>query len=233
MRGIWARDFVLRLVEGHVPDRTRCCARTGDKLEAARFAARRWSFVSVQTIPAMTLAYQPPRELRNIRPIGRCIYCGRTDNLAKEHAIPSGMGGTITLPKGSCPTCAKLTQEIETTCMRKTLLHVRVKSGLHRHRNERPSTLPVIFSDWSDNKTTRKVTVADFPMLWAMPIYEYPGILLNRKPAETGFGMLYAHKEEASFKKLLSLPGVKSITVTPGAVTPLRRQYVADNQKLS
>jgi hypothetical protein len=41
-----------------------------------------------------------PRELRNIRPIGKCIYCVRTDNLSREHVVPRGMGGTITLPKG-------------------------------------------------------------------------------------------------------------------------------------
>ena len=169
----------------------------------------------------MTLPYLPPRELRNIRPIGRCVYCGRTDNLTKEHAIPRGMGGTITLPKGSCPTCAKLTHEIETTCMRETPVRVRVKVGLHRHRNERPNTFPVTFSDWSDNKTLKQVPVADFPMLWAMPIYEYPGILLNKQPDETSFGILHCHKDDTSFNKLLRLPGVKSITVSAGAVNSL------------
>jgi len=176
----------------------------------------------------MTPPYLPPRELRNLRPIGRCVYCGRTDNLTKEHAIPSGMGGTITLPQGSCPTCAKLTQEIETKCMRKTLLHARVKSGLHRHRKERPNTFPVIFSDWSDNKTVKQVPVADFPMLWVMPIYEYPGILLNKKPDETSLGIMHSHKDKASFDKLLRLPGVKSISVTSGVVTPLAfAQWIA------
>jgi hypothetical protein len=105
--------------------------------------------------------------------------------------------------------------------MRETLLHVRVKLGLHRHRKERPNTFPVTFWDWSDNKTLKQVPIADFPVLWAMPIFEYPGILLNKKPHETSFGILYSHKDDASFNKLLRLPGVKSITVSSGAVTVL------------
>ena len=44
----------------------------------------------------------PPLELRNISPIGKCIYCERTDNLTTEHIVPRGMKGTVTLPKGSC-----------------------------------------------------------------------------------------------------------------------------------
>jgi HNH endonuclease len=162
--------------------------------------------------------YLPPRELRNIKPIGKCIYCERTDNLTREHVVPRGMGGTITLPKGSCKTCAEITKKIETACMRKTLIHVRVKYGLHRHPKERPETVPVTYRDWSDNEVVKQVPVADYPTLWAMPIYEYPGILSIKRPDETRFGILHSHIDDASFQKLLRAPGVKSITVTSGGV---------------
>jgi hypothetical protein len=165
-----------------------------------------------------TPRYLPPRELRNIRPIGKCIYCGCTDNLTREHVVSRGMGGTITLPKGSCRTCAEVTQKIETACMRHTLIHVRVKYGLHKHPKERPDSFPVVLTDWSGNETIRQIPAEDFPTLWAMPIYEYPGILLSTKPEETRFGILHAHKDEASFQKLLRLPGVKSVTVKSGGV---------------
>jgi hypothetical protein len=102
--------------------------------------------------------------------------------------------------------------------MRATLRHVRVKYGLYRHKKEIPKSFPVIFTDWSGNKTVRQIPPDDFPITWAMPIYEYPGILLDKRPEETRHGILYAHKDDASFQKLLNLPGVKSIEVTSGGV---------------
>ena len=160
-----------------------------------------------------TPQYLPPPKLRNIRPIGKCIYCGCSDKLTREHVVPRGMGEDVTLPKGSCTTCAEVTKKIETACMRATLIHVRVKYGLHKHPKERPDSFPVVFTDWSGNETIRQIPAEDFPTLWAMPIYEYPGILLNKKQEDARFGILHAHKDEASFQKLLRLPGVKSVTV--------------------
>ena len=86
---------------------------------------------------------------------------------------------------------------------------------------KRDQIFPVTFTDWSDNATVKQVPVADFPTLWAMPIYEYPGIISNTKATETRFGMLYAHRDDASAQKrlrLLSLPGVKSISFASGGV---------------
>lgn len=148
--------------------------------------------------------YLPPIELRNIPPIGRCIYCERTDNLTTEHVVPRGMKGTVTLPKGSCTTCAKVTKAFETTCMRATLILPRIKYGLHNTPKERPNSFPVIFMDWSGIETVRQIPIEDFPFIWTMPIYEYPGILLNNKLEETRFGIVHANKDEASFRSYLN-----------------------------
>jgi hypothetical protein len=102
--------------------------------------------------------------------------------------------------------------------MRNTLIHIRVKYGLHRHPKERPDTFSVTFRDWSDNETVKQVPAADFPTLWAMPIYEFPGILSNKNQDETRFGILHRHQDDASFQKLLRIPGVKSVSITSGAV---------------
>jgi hypothetical protein len=56
---------------------------------------------------------------------------------------------------------------------------------------------------------------------YSYPCYEYPGIISNTKAAETRFGMLYAHRYDATAQKrlrLLSLPGVKSISFKSGSV---------------
>jgi hypothetical protein len=160
----------------------------------------------------------PPLELRNISPIGKCIYCERTDNLTTKHIVPRGMKGTVTLPKGSCTTCAKVTKAIETYCMRATLLHPRVKYGLPTHPEEIPDSFPVLVTNWSGNETQRQIPLKDFPTIWEMPIYEYPGILLNKQPEETKFGVVHANIDDALIQKLVQLPGVKSIKATLGRV---------------
>jgi hypothetical protein len=101
--------------------------------------------------------------------------------------------------------------------MRITLIHERVKLGLHRHPKERPNTFPVTFTDWSGNNTVRHIPAVDYPTSWAMPIYEYPGILRNLKQEQTKFGILHAHTDEVAFQKLLKMPGVKSVTAQSGA----------------
>jgi hypothetical protein len=162
----------------------------------------------------------PPLGLRDIKPIGECVYCGSTSDLRREHVVPRGMQGEVTLPQGSCGTCADLTKDIETHCLRHTLIHVRMQLGLHNHPNELPETFPVKLTDWSDNESTLQVPIADFPTIWAMPIYDYPGILRGVTQEEASGGVIaYAHKHDANFQKLLALPNVKSVSATTGALS--------------
>jgi hypothetical protein len=166
----------------------------------------------------MKLTFLEDQDLRNTAPISECVYCGSTKGLTREHIVPRGMKGTITLPKGSCNDCADITKGIETSCMRKTLIDVRVKHSLHRHPKERPDSFPVHFTDWSGKESTRRVPAQDLPTVFIMPIYEYPGILLEKEPEDTSLGILYASKDEDAFRRLLALPGVKSVTVESGGI---------------
>jgi hypothetical protein len=75
-------------------------------------------------------------------PVGTCIYCGATHPvpLTKEHILPQGLGGGLILPESSCETCRRITQDIETTCLRHmSLLTYRLKAGLVQHLHEIPS----------------------------------------------------------------------------------------------
>jgi 5-methylcytosine-specific restriction endonuclease McrA len=38
--------------------------------------------------------------------VGRCIYCGSSDSLQKEHVIPLALQGHLVLARASCPRCA-------------------------------------------------------------------------------------------------------------------------------
>jgi hypothetical protein len=55
---------------------------------------------------------------RRIQGIGRCIYCGSTDSLSREHVIPFGLGGDLVLRDATCPTCANETSKLELRLLR-------------------------------------------------------------------------------------------------------------------
>lgn len=152
-----------------------------------------YSLEFLPSIGAPDPSSHPPPALRNITAIGECIYCGKRDNLTTEHVVPRGMRGTVTLPKGSCTGCASVTRHIETYCMRHSLLHVRIKYGLQRHEKARPRTLPVTFTDVLGIEIVRHVTIILVPLIWIMPVYEYPGLLLGLQPAQTRYGIVYSH----------------------------------------
>lgn len=168
----------------------------------------------------MIRAHLPPKQLRNIKPIGKCVYCGATSDLSVEHVVPKGMGGNVTLPEGSCGTCRKITHEIETFCMRATLIQVRTQLGLHQHAHERPESFPAKFTYSSGGEETLPVAVSDYPTMWVMPIYEYPRALraLLAKP-EHGLGVvLQAHMEQVNFHKLMALANVQSVSASTGGI---------------
>lgn len=159
----------------------------------------------------------PPPALRRPDPVKKCIYCDSTNNLTVEHVVPKGMRGAVTLSEASCEACRKkITHELETACMRKSLLHARIRLALHQNPHERPDTHPVTFTYSDRRKTTKHIPVAECPIATIMPIYEYPGILRNVTPEDSGFGLLATQQHDDAnrlFAKLLKQPGVKSVSV--------------------
>jgi hypothetical protein len=118
------------------------------------------------------------------KPVGRCIYCGSTDTLSTEHIIPTGIRGRFILPQGSCEKCRKITQEFETTCLRKNFWFYRIHTGLQRHKKERPDRLPLRVAGQN-----QWVSPTAHPNLLIMPRMIEPGILTDAAP-----GMPYVIK---------------------------------------
>src|SRR5947209_7136061 len=52
------------------------------------------------------------------QPVGRCIYCGSTESLGREHIIPLALNGTAVLPKSTCDGCTRITGEFEQDVLR-------------------------------------------------------------------------------------------------------------------
>lgn len=82
---------------------------------------------------------------KSYKPVGKCIYCGSTENLGNEHIIPYGLNGQWILPKSSCKKCAEITAEFEKEVLRSIFLEARTSLGLKtRNKEHRPALLPLI-----------------------------------------------------------------------------------------
>src|SRR5437588_4984583 len=79
--------------------------------------------------------------------VGRCIYCGSTENLHDEHCIPESLNGVRILEKGSCGDCGKITSKFEGGYARDSMLPVRTALNMKskRSKNKRPTEFPMRF----------------------------------------------------------------------------------------
>lgn len=78
------------------------------------------------------------------QPINRCIYCVATTDLTNEHIMPKALGGTQTLLKASCRTCATKTGEVERRVLKESWGGFRWVLGMPTRRpKERPVEVPV------------------------------------------------------------------------------------------
>src|SRR5215469_3620134 len=80
-------------------------------------------------------------------PVNRCIYCGATETLGKEHIIPRSLAGMLILPRASCRTCERTTSGFELTVARRIYGNFRMKHDLPSYRkDERPTHIPLEFT---------------------------------------------------------------------------------------
>lgn len=103
---------------------------------------------------------------KRFQTVGQCIYCGSTESLSDEHVIPFGLGGTLILPKASCPSCAEVTKAFEQRLLRGHWWAYRRKVGIKsRHPKEQPDTFPVIFEYPSGEVFREHITPEEYPFL--------------------------------------------------------------------
>jgi len=131
------------------------------------------------------------------RPVGRCIYCGATDNLSMEHVAPYALGGTMELPEASCPTCARITSLFEMKVARDMMLAPRTKFGAPtRNPKNRPKTLALEVRK-GDRSEKIELSVEDHPGSFALPeLQEPPRYLaglegLHRLPSTISFRVFH------------------------------------------
>ncbi|MCH7806196.1 MAG: HNH endonuclease [Proteobacteria bacterium] len=120
--------------------------------------------------------------------VGRCIYCNRSEpevSLSKEHIIPFGLGGNLTLDKASCDECSHITgTKIEQPVLKKILGNIRIVQGFPtRNKKDRPAHLSAeikVGSKWKPIQVPVKYSP------YIAPLYSYnpPAILRGLTPME-------------------------------------------------
>jgi len=156
--------------------------------------------------------------------IGKCIYCGSTDNLTREHVVPRGLGGPWLLLKASCKRCAKITSEFEREVLREFFLLVRTKLDLPTYN---PKNKPDSFSfkvKVDGQEKDVEVPASDAPTLFMMPLFKEPGHI--RKNAQES-GILVSgvslHGKENEMREFQAKYNIESISYTERLRTSFAR----------
>jgi hypothetical protein len=142
-------------------------------------------------------------------PAGRCIYCGTFSNkLQLEHILPFGIAGNSMLfPKASCPTCAKITGQVEQACLRHFWWPLRTRMGAPTGRpKDRPQTFTlrrVTPNGAGFNLIgTSEVSAEEYPLNYVALLLPLPGILAGRQPTRMFEGQFWACYNEAEIRAL-------------------------------
>jgi hypothetical protein len=130
--------------------------------------------------------------------VGKCIYCGATDNLHDEHVIPESLNGVRILDKASCGDCGRITSRFEGNYARDSMLPVRTAWNMKskRSKKKRPTAFPMKFIKNGVEKII-DVPVEDhwsiIPLMEIGPPGKYPNL-------DHGRGLKHGEYEIRGFK---------------------------------
>ena len=113
------------------------------------------------------------------RYIGRCIYCGSTEDLTKEHIVPYGLHGELLLLKASCQSCQQITSLFEEYVQRKQFLLARSVLKLPTRKPENRPTEFTFEGEKDGQKVTRTLPVDECPSFFIMLHLKKPGYITD------------------------------------------------------
>ncbi|MEW6642998.1 MAG: HNH endonuclease [Pseudomonadota bacterium] len=119
---------------------------------------------------------------------GVCIYCGCDGNenrLSSEHTMPYSLGGSTELLEASCSRCGAETSYLDGYMANSVFGHFRVHLGL-KSRSGHPEVLPVTVGLPEGQKVV-DLRPEEHPYFLNMPIWDPPGLLLERVKITDGF----------------------------------------------
>lgn len=124
-----------------------------------------------------------PAKTEYSRPIGYCIYCGRTDELSKEHIVPYFLAGAWVMPEASCKTCATITRGFEENLSYTTFSGLRHRFRFQSRSKNPPPIFPItILEDGVEQRSF--VSAEELPPFFVTWVFQPPGLLYRRHPTD-------------------------------------------------
>lgn len=115
--------------------------------------------------------------------VGRCIYCGATAGLTREHIVPFAISGDLILPDASCKDCSRVTSSLETSLLKDSFGLIRNKYGYRTQNSKKrhnKSEFEFCIIDSNGNKTAVNNSGDFIPLVsWALPFIREPGLMLR------------------------------------------------------
>jgi hypothetical protein len=156
-----------------------------------------------------------------LKAVGRCIYCGSTENLTDEHIVPYAIHGYYELPKSSCKKCAAEINKFEQRCTGSFFLPYRL-GGKYRSRKtaKQNRTIKLAIGRSPENVEIADLQFSDFPKLICNAVFPLPGVIRGDDPnRELRGGVLIAttKAEHERLRKRFSMhPNFRMVFHTDG-----------------
>jgi hypothetical protein len=156
-------------------------------------------------------------------PVGRCIYCGSTEGLSREHIIPYALGSNAILPKASCERCRKITGDFEQDVLRGPMWPVRVINQLQsrtKHREAVETEHLLVVKEGQDQVV--ELPLEEYPILLPFLLFPPPAII---SASEYTNGIQLTGQVTISFganpENVLKRLGATQIRITPRKSYPV------------
>ncbi len=112
---------------------------------------------------------------------GRCIYCGKEQDLRREHIIPFGLNGTMVIPQASCRECARKTGACETKVLRGPMRNMRLLRRFRSRSQHEGASFVHRFQVVKDGaRSVVELPLEEAPILLYFPIFSLPRILTGQ-----------------------------------------------------
>jgi hypothetical protein len=120
------------------------------------------------------------------REINRCIYCNAVGpDLSREHIIPAGLNGDLTLAAASCRTCSDITSAVELDVLRTAVGPLRDALKLRSRRPEKRKTHLPMYVRRGETRVQIQVPIDEHPTMLALPTLAPPGCIAGRPDSES------------------------------------------------
>lgn len=156
------------------------------------------------------------------RRIGKCVYCGSTEQLSDERVIPEGLGGRDLLRAASCEPCRVETGKFEQHVLRNMLWAMRIRMKV-RGKRRHPPTIPIYVQRQGQEAAFEQVSPEDVRVAAVLPSFSPPGLSLGARSGEVrGSARTLEEADEATQNPVRNQP--RTISVIRAGAVPWQRR---------